>query len=67
MSTDLHGQQTLLDIEDGDSEYGGPDEVFGTADFDDKSRFARSTGTCSRLTRRWRSGPTWTPGSTGCA
>lgn len=35
MSTELHGQQTLLDIEDGDSEYGGPDEVFGTADFND--------------------------------
>jgi hypothetical protein len=36
MSTDLHDQQTLLDIEDGDSECGGPDEVFGTADFDDQ-------------------------------
>lgn len=28
-------EPTLLDIEDGDStDYGGPDETFGTADFD---------------------------------
>jgi hypothetical protein len=37
MSTD-HGQQALLEFGAGGSdheEYGGPDEVFGTADFDD--------------------------------
>lgn len=36
MSTELHDQQALLDIGDGDSEDGGPDEVFGTADFNDQ-------------------------------
>ncbi len=38
MSTDFD-QPALLDVESGDSEhgeYGGPDEVFGTADFDDE-------------------------------
>ena len=35
LSTDFdHGRQAVLDIEGGVSEYGGPEDAFGTADFD---------------------------------